>query len=35
MNELTYFNQKHSKKTGKLSKNDKFETNESKICLFC
>ena len=35
MNEITCFNQKYSKKTRKLSKNDNFVTNKTKICLFC
>ena len=34
MNELTFFNWKCSKKTRKLSKNDKFVSSKTKICLF-
>ena len=34
MNKLTCFNWKYSKKTRKLSKNDKFVTSKTKICLF-
>ena len=34
MNELTCFNWKYSKKTRKLSKNDKFVTSKTKIYLF-
>ena len=34
MNELTCFNWNYSKLSRKLSQNDKFVTNKTKICLF-
>ena len=34
MNELTCFNWKYLKKTQKLSRNDKFVINKTKICSF-
>ena len=33
MNKLICFNWKYSRKTRKLSKSDKFETNKTKICV--
>ena len=35
MIELKCFNRKYSIKIKKLSKNDKFVTNKTKLCLFC